>query len=143
MPETQPTQENRKLRLMTPLGEDVLLPVRFNGFEALSSLFHFEIECFSARPDLDPDKIVGANVTVGIRRPDGDERFFNGIVSRFRQLETTLEATRYELEIVPWLWLLDHATACSSSASTGVQRAGTRGAHRHPSARSGSLVDYY
>ena len=58
MPDATFTQENRQVRIDTPLGDDVLLLSRFDGTEAVSSLFHYQLELLSTRPDVAFDDIA-------------------------------------------------------------------------------------
>ena len=105
------TQEHRHLKLATPFGKDVLLVERFVGEELVSRPFRFDLDCISDNPDLDFDKIIGQSVTVAIDGSDST-RYFNGIVSRFRQGATSLDLTAYRIELVPWLWFLTRTSDC-------------------------------
>ena len=77
------TQDNSFIAVNTPLGKDVLLLTGFNGTEGLSRPFNFELDMLSEDPDIPFADIIGKNVTVSILLPDGEKRFFNGIISRF------------------------------------------------------------
>ena len=105
-------QLKRLLAVSTPLGEDVLLLDSFQGTEGLSVPFQFMLDMVSLDESLSFDKIVGHPLTVTIRRADGTERYFNGIVSRFSQGATDRNLTAYRAEIVPWLWLLTQTADC-------------------------------
>ncbi len=107
------TQANRPLIIKTPLGEDVLLLVELCGREAISQLFHFELALL-AQPgaDIRFDRILGENVTVSLRLPDGNVRYFNGIVNRFSQAGRDETFTHFRAHIVPRLWLLTKKLRC-------------------------------
>lgn len=111
----QPTQENRQLRIDTPLGNDVLMLQSFRGTEALSKDFSYEAAVLSKEPAVDGNQIVGKRITVTYFDEDGRKRRFNGFVSRFEyagQVEEPAKLTAYKLEMVPWLWFLKHNTDC-------------------------------
>lgn len=106
------TQENRLLAIETPLGPDALLLTDFRGKEGLSSLFGFELKLLSGNHDIPFEDIIGKNVTVSIRLEDGNLRYFNGLVSSFRQASGDQPGRENQLTydctatMVPWLWLL-------------------------------------
>ncbi len=112
------TQENRLVAIDTPLGPDVLLLADFQGFEALSSLFSFELKFLSENHNISFTDIVGQNVTVSMRLADGSQRYFNGLISRFSQSGGGEQSNRepqwatYTATMVPWLWLLTRTADC-------------------------------
>ena len=105
------TQENRRLRIETPLGTDALLITGLSGTEGISTLFHFQAELLGRDEKADFDAIVGENVTISIAAGGGD-RFINGMVSRFAQSGTVGRHATYRAEIVPWLWFLTRTSDC-------------------------------
>ena len=60
------TQTNRRIAISTPLGDDVLLLRGFTGAEAISQLFHFDLDLLSENDSLKFPDIVGKNVTLRI-----------------------------------------------------------------------------
>jgi type VI secretion system secreted protein VgrG len=101
------TQQNRKIQVTTPLGEDVLLLTKVRGSEAVSSLFRFDLEMISEqRTSLAFDKILGQPVTVKVETTGGGFRYINGIASRFSRGARGKDFTSYSLELVPKFWLL-------------------------------------
>ncbi len=109
------TQENRLMAIETPLGKDVLLLTGFRGREAVSSPFSFELSLISENHGIAFESIIGKNVTVSLVLANGQERLFNGIVSRFSQGrggggETGSDPrfSHYAATMVPWLSLLQH-----------------------------------
>ena len=107
------TQENRSIRIATPLGGDELLITGFRGHEEISRLFRFELSLISHNHSIDFKGIIGGNVTVSILLENGEERFFNGIVDSFSQIGGNVLTERsgefvsqYTATIVPWLWIL-------------------------------------
>ena len=100
------TQQNRKIKVKTPLGEDVLLLKKVSGTESISGLFHFDLNMISEqRTSLAFDKVLGQPITVEIEA-DGGTRYINGIASRFSRGARGKDYTSYSLELVPKIWLL-------------------------------------
>ncbi len=101
------TQTGRPLAITTPLGKDVLLLTSLNGHEAISGLFHFQLELLADRETHIPfDQVLGQSVTVELEVPPDGKRFVNGIVSRFSQGRQDAHFTHFRAELVPRLWLL-------------------------------------
>ncbi len=100
------TQENRLIKIDTPLGKDVLLLRSFEGTEAISRLFKFELDLLSEQSSISFSDIIGTNVTIGLRQQDNSYRYLNGVISRFVQQATDERFTFYSAEMVPWLWFL-------------------------------------
>lgn len=104
-----PDDEYKLLKLATPLGKDVLTPIRFEGSEAVSKLFSFRLNMTSKDTSIDASKILGKQVTVSIKRPDETYRHFNGYVVRFSAEArdgSEEELRHYSSTIAPWFWLL-------------------------------------
>jgi type VI secretion system secreted protein VgrG len=107
------TQENRLISITTPLGGDVLLLAGFSGHEGISRLFTFNLDLLSESKSISFDDIVGQSVTIKLQLADGSsDRYFNGYVSRFAQSTTDVKFTRYQMEVVPWLWFLTRNANC-------------------------------
>jgi type VI secretion system secreted protein VgrG len=99
-------------KITTPLGADKLLLKGFRGSEGMSRLFRFELDLLSEDNGIDYTQIIGKSVTIGLKRADGSERYFNGIISRFGQGGSENVFTSYRAEMVPWLWLLTRTADC-------------------------------
>ncbi len=106
------TQEGGLIKIDTPLGEDVLLLRGFKGTESISRLFRFELDLLSENSSISFPDIIGKNVTLSLKQPDGSYRYINGIISRFAQQATEERLTAYRAEMVPWLWLLTRNADC-------------------------------
>jgi len=106
------TQTNRRIAISTPLGDDVLLLRSFNGSEAISQLFHFDLDLLSENDSLKFQDIVGKNVTLRITDVGGNERYWNGFISRFSQGHLDGQFTAYRARMVPWLWFLTRTADC-------------------------------
>jgi type VI secretion system secreted protein VgrG len=106
------TQANRQIAISTPLGADTLLLRSFNGTEAISQLFHFDLDLLSENPSISFQSVVGKNVTLRILDLEGKERYWNGFISRFSQGPKDQRLTAYRAEMVPWLWFLTRTADC-------------------------------
>lgn len=102
----QLTQDNRIMAIGDfSLGKDTFLLSSFEGEEYVSDSFQFEIEAYSENLDIEPDSIVGKNVTVEIKKETG--RYFNGHIKSFTYGEIDGHHLRqYKMVMVPWLWFL-------------------------------------
>ncbi len=114
------SQQNRPIQVATPLGEDVLLFYRMQGIEKLGELFKYELELLSENEAIDPYKLLGENVTVGIELADDQWRYFNGYVARFGQYEMMDGFALYRLTLRPWLWFLTRAANCRIFQNSNV-----------------------
>src|ERR1022692_3616727 len=106
------TQTNRRIAISTPLGDDVLLLRGFTGSEAISQLFHFDLDLLSENDSLKFQDIVGKNVTLRIMDVSGAEVYWNGFISRFSQGQLDGQFTAYRAQMVPWLWFLTRTADC-------------------------------
>ncbi len=102
------TQAEGPLAITTPLGKDVLLLTGFRGSEAISQLFNFQLDLLAeVQSAVKFDGILGQDVTVTLRLPNGEERYFNGIIKRFSQGSRDDTFVHFRAELVPKLWLLN------------------------------------
>ena len=105
------TQENRRLAISSPLGEDVLLFRRMTVSEHLGQLFSCDLEILSEDHDIRLDDLVGQNLSVRYEMPEsGRMRYFNGFVSQFRYAGVTGNLALYQAQLRPWLWFLTRTT---------------------------------
>lgn len=95
------TQDNRRSRLTTVLGKDVLVLTGMDGEEELSGNFHWHVEALSADPAIVLDDLLGTHATVSIKSVAG-ERHFDGIVAEARRIGTEENGNRYDLILRPW-----------------------------------------
>jgi type VI secretion system secreted protein VgrG len=106
------TQDNRLIKIDTPLGKDKLLLQSLTGTEGLSQLFNFQVELLSEDASISPDKIIGQRVCITIYRNNDEKSYINGYVSRFSQGAQDHRFTYYEAEVVPWTWFLTRIANC-------------------------------
>ncbi|HTB10633.1 MAG TPA: type VI secretion system tip protein TssI/VgrG [Bryobacteraceae bacterium] len=100
-------QQDRPLKITTPLGPDVLLLKAFQCREQISRPFELQAEMIADRKEeVRFDQIVGQSVTVEMRLLDDSKRYFNGIVKRFSQAARDETFVHFRADIVPKLWLL-------------------------------------
>jgi len=100
---------------------DKLLLASFKGHEAMSRLFSFNLELLmevvdtETRQPNDPVQfadVIGKNATISVTLPDNTQRYFNGIVSQFAITSVDTKFAHYEMEVVPWTWLLTRYADC-------------------------------
>jgi type VI secretion system secreted protein VgrG len=104
------SQQNRLIRIATPLGDDIFVVLSFSGSEEISDLFGFELQLASERDDISFEQLAGENVSVSVRAFDGTKRFFNGIIIEFEPDDTSSKEgfSTYHARMVPAAWLLKH-----------------------------------
>ena len=101
------SQENRVIKINTPLGKDVLLLQGFSGQEAISSLFQFHLDLIAEnRQNVAFDKLLGQKISIEVLLPNEKTRYFHGLVSSLSQGGRGERFTRYRAEMVPQFWLL-------------------------------------
>ena len=105
-------QQHRRIAISTPLGKDALLLRGFTGSEAISQLFHFDLDLLSENDSIKFQDVVGKNVTLRIYDTDGAQRYWNGFISRFSQGAQDRRLTAYRAQMVPWLWFLTRTADC-------------------------------
>jgi type VI secretion system secreted protein VgrG len=105
-------QTNRRIAITTPLGKDTLLLRGFTGVETISQLFHFDLDLLSENDSINFHDIVGKNVTLRILDAEGEERYWNGYISRFSQGPQSRKLTSYRAQMTPWLWFLTRTSDC-------------------------------
>ena len=102
----------RVMEISTPLGDDVLLFHGMHAHEELSRLSTFQVDLLSPKNDINPDDILGKNVTVKLALPEDKTRYFNGFVTRFSSGEQHGRYTRYFAVVHSWLWFLTRTADC-------------------------------
>ena len=112
MPTFAPKDQNVPVKLVTPLGEHVLLARTVRGEERMSGLFKFNLHLISEDPGLEFSKIVGQKITVKLMLDEQKERYFNGYITEFRFSGKDGQYYRYEATMRPWLWLLTRTSDC-------------------------------
>lgn len=108
------SQDNRLIRIATPLGEGTLIVLSFSGVEYMSKDFSFSMELASEKNDITFEQLAGQNVTVGLSSSDGTERYINGIIVEFAAMETAVKygLSKYSAVMVPAFSLLKGCVDC-------------------------------
>ena len=106
------SQKNRPYRVKTSLSDDHLAFRSMRMTETLSAPFTMELEMLSSDPAIDFDAVLGHNLTVGLHRPRGDERFLNGYVTSFGFSGVRGRMYMYRATVSPWLWFLQQTEGC-------------------------------
>lgn len=106
-------QKGRQLLINTPLGEDFLLLKEFSALETISELFSFQLKLVHEETAenliptvVDPKKLLGQPVGIKICMPDKTARYFNGVISHWRQGNRNARFTHYQAIVVPKIWIL-------------------------------------
>jgi type VI secretion system secreted protein VgrG len=105
-------QGSREVEVSTPLGEDVLLFQHMTASEQLSKPFEFELNLLSEQPDIKMQDLLGQPIKVRLTLPNGEIRYFHGLVSRFCQSGMFGDYHAYQASLKPWLWFLSRITDC-------------------------------
>jgi len=83
------------------------------GEEHLSTLPAYQLDLISeSRQPIRHEDLLGQPVTVRLELPDDQDRYLNGIISRFAHTGFDGDLTCYQATLVPWLWLLTRTTDC-------------------------------
>jgi type VI secretion system secreted protein VgrG len=108
------SQDDRLIRIDTPLGNETFVVLAFNGTEAISRMFNFSLELASERNDITFDQMAGSSVTVRIRSDKSKDRLFNGIIIAFAPVEVSGDQgySLYRAVMAPALWGLTECYDC-------------------------------
>ncbi len=94
------------------LGNKKILVIAFEGTEELSALSRFRLEIVTHGRALHPSEILGKSLTIALRFR-GLVKKFNGIISRFQTLQSTVRDHYLQIaEMVPPAWLLTLNQRC-------------------------------
>jgi type VI secretion system VgrG family protein len=88
------------------IAPELFQVVGFDGTEAISQAFHFDIDLISSEPDINLEDLVGKAATLEISR-DGIIRNIHGVISVLeRAEETQFDTYSYKAVMVPRMWLM-------------------------------------
>jgi type VI secretion system secreted protein VgrG len=85
--------------------------VRFDGTEAISRLYSFQLVLTSDNADIDIAAMVAQQCLLAISA-DGGTRHVHGIVRSFKRTGQSANRTHYACEVVPQHWLLTRRHGC-------------------------------
>lgn len=102
------TQDNRKFRLTTPLGKDVLLFKGIEGSEGISRPFEYKVLALAENTEeIRFDELIGQKITVSMKMGRAEtECHINGLCRSVSQGRRDHDFTVYRLVVVPELWTL-------------------------------------
>ncbi len=107
------TDDKRLLHFTADNKTNLLMPVKFTATESMSSLFKIQIDLIADNDKADQvkgDQLLGKRMTLrlsqGMKYEEGPYRYFDGICSRFASVGNDGRFHNYEVELVPWIWLL-------------------------------------
>ena len=111
------TQQQRLLKIHTPLDFDILMIDSFTGVESISRPFRFDVrlvaDVLAGNPaKVIADKLIGKFMAIEVELKDGQSRFLSGIVTGFSKDGQDDQFAFYHAELVPWFSLLDYGTNC-------------------------------
>jgi len=112
MPVIPVSQSNSEVKIITPLGEDVLFLRDMKMIEELGRLFTIELELQSSKEDIKFEDILGQNITIEMKLISGGERYFNGHITRFSQSGNSGDYAVYQATVHPWFWFLTRTADC-------------------------------
>ncbi|WP_246793374.1 type VI secretion system Vgr family protein [Burkholderia perseverans] len=99
-------QDDRLIRLDTPLGGDVLVPQRVVGHARIGRDYRFTLDVVSLREDVELKKLIAQPVTLWLQQADQSYRPRHGYVHTARRLGADGALTSYQLEFTSWLHFL-------------------------------------
>src|SRR5438105_573204 len=112
------SQQQRLLFSESTLGKDVLLIERCAVLEGVSRLFSCELDLLvdlaknrSKLQQVTAENLIGKKFTTGVLQ-EKNERFFNGIITRFSEGHRDRRFAHFRAEVVPWAWLLTQRVNC-------------------------------
>src|SRR5262245_27894546 len=114
-------ERNPPLLLLTsPLGDDTLpyqdATLHAIGLEAreqLSRPFEIALTAVSTVRAIDPNELLYQPVAITVRRINGLDRYFHGVVRRMNAVGLAQrDRWQYQLEVVPRLWFLTQTMDC-------------------------------
>jgi type VI secretion system secreted protein VgrG len=80
--------------------------------EALGRMYTYRLDLLSTKGDIKIADVLGTSMTVVLDLPEGGERYFNGIVTRFAYRGWRDGKASYEAMLHPALWLLTRSSNC-------------------------------
>ncbi|WP_071754680.1 type VI secretion system Vgr family protein [Burkholderia ubonensis] len=99
-------QQDRLLKLDTPLGDNVLLPQRTIGRSRIGRHFDFILDVLSTRSDLKLKNLIGQPVTLWIQQANQSYLPRNGYVYAVRRLGSEGGLTSYQISFASWMHFL-------------------------------------
>lgn len=113
-------QASRILKIVSPLGEDQLLPERAVIKEGISTLFEIRVSARTKKEQVKPEDLIGRlmDISIEVEQGDGEEssavrRPFNGLVTELNEGPPITRGLRaYSMVLRPQMWLLSQRSDC-------------------------------
>lgn len=119
--EVLPSQDESQIAAIIPkLGKDVVLLQRMTGRERLGDLFEYRLELLSVDDGIKLQDVLGEKVSVSVKAPDNEMRYFHGHVTSFSYAGRQGIYARYLATVRPWLWFLTLRSDCRIHQETTV-----------------------
>ncbi|MGF6768120.1 type VI secretion system secreted protein VgrG [Paraburkholderia sp. GAS199] len=99
-------QNDRLLKLDTPLGANVLLPQRLVGHSRLGGDDAFTLDAVSTSENIELKSLIAQPVTLWVQQVDQSYAPRHGYVHTARRLGSDSAITSYQIGFVPWLHFL-------------------------------------
>jgi type VI secretion system secreted protein VgrG len=99
-------QQNRLIKLSTPLGTDVLLPQRVFAQERLGRGYDYTVDCLSVRDDLELKKLIAQPVTLWVQQSDRCYLPIHGYINTVKRLGSDGQFAFCQMSFAPWLHFL-------------------------------------
>ena len=96
-------QQDRLLKLDTPLGENVLLPQRTVGFSRIGRHFEFTLDVLSTNSNIKLKQLIGQPVTLWFLQADKSYLPHHGYVYSVRRLGSEGGLTSYQIRFASWM----------------------------------------
>ncbi|MBR8178359.1 type VI secretion system Vgr family protein [Burkholderia ambifaria] len=96
-------QQDRLLKLDTPLGINVLLPQRVAGWSRIGRHYDFTLDALSTRSDLKLKKLIGQPITLWTQQADKSYLPRHGYVYSVRRLGAEAGLTSYQIGFASWM----------------------------------------
>lgn len=104
------SDNQRLLKLSTPLGSRLLLVQRVVANEQVSTPFSFHVDCLSQGHDLDLRQLLAQPVTLSVLQANGTYRDIHAVVTDAAILGHDSGLSDYQLTLKPWIALLEHVS---------------------------------
>lgn len=114
------SRDPRFLALATPLGENAVQLREVRGEEAISRLFHFELDLEFGDSSVTAESLLGKGVTIRIKIGSDQGRFLNGLICRIAQAPSETRPNLHRADLVPSMWLLTRSTDCRTFQGLSV-----------------------
>lgn len=99
-------QQNRLVKLTTPLGPDTLLPQRVHAHEQLGRHYDYTIDCLSERDGIELKRLIAQPDTLWIQQADHSYLPVHGYVHTAKRLGSDGQFTYCQISLAPWVHFL-------------------------------------